>query len=158
MAQIPRFCGCGVGKQLQLHLTPSMGTFMCHWWGPKMTKRKERKKINSFLHVYGAAVPMPQLGLGDSCFLTSVSPGWNTTPAYCWRYPVTKSSHENILLLRATHPELTLTTLTPPQGPSVRTQTFWKAGAFSSWLRDVWWFLESPPLLHGPNKLDCVAL
>ena len=42
-AQIPRCCGCGVGPQLQLWLTPSLETsiFQCD---PKKTKKEKEKK------------------------------------------------------------------------------------------------------------------
>ena len=34
-AQIQRCCGCGVGQQLQLPVTPSLGMSICHRCGPK---------------------------------------------------------------------------------------------------------------------------
>ena len=38
-------CGCGVGWQLQLRFNPpNLGTFMCHGFGPKKTKKKKKKK------------------------------------------------------------------------------------------------------------------
>ena len=45
-AQIPSYCGYGVGQQLQLQLTPSQGTSTCQRCGPKMKKKKSEKRLN----------------------------------------------------------------------------------------------------------------
>ena len=42
-AQIWHCCGCGVDQQLQLQLTPSLGTSICHPLSPK----KKKKVYNS---------------------------------------------------------------------------------------------------------------
>ena len=47
VAQIQCCCGCGVGLQLLLHLTPSLGTSICHERGSKKTlKTNQTKKPN----------------------------------------------------------------------------------------------------------------
>ena len=55
MAQICKYCGCGVGRQLQLRFNPSLGTSMCHRYSPKKTKNKiilinVRCTLQDFLH------------------------------------------------------------------------------------------------------------
>ena len=40
-AQVLHCCGCGVGQQLQLHSTPSLGTSVCPKYGPKKQKNKK---------------------------------------------------------------------------------------------------------------------
>jgi len=42
---IQRYCGCGVGCQLQLQFTPSLGTSICYRYSPKKTEKKERKRL-----------------------------------------------------------------------------------------------------------------
>ena len=52
-AQSPRCCSCGVGRQLQLWLDPSLGTSIGLECGPQKTKNKENKTQGKLLADHG---------------------------------------------------------------------------------------------------------
>ena len=43
VAQISRYCGCGVGRSYSSDATPSLGTPICLRRGPRKTKKKKKK-------------------------------------------------------------------------------------------------------------------
>ena len=60
MAQILHYCGCGIGPSCNSDLTPSLGTSICHEYGPKKTKKNFKKFWHAIL-TYATGVATPDL-------------------------------------------------------------------------------------------------